>query len=91
MEITGRLVELLPVQTGEGKNGSVWKKQNIILQVEGTDATVSKRLCVGLWNDKIVPDLMEGSTLRVSFEIDSKEYNNRWYTNLWANGVEYAA
>ena len=90
MEITGKLLEILPIQTGEGKNGSVWKKQDIILQIEGTDATVPKKLCVGLWNDRIT-DLIEGSTLKVSFEIDSKEHNNRWYTNLWASGVEYAA
>ena len=91
MEITGKLVEILPIQTGEGKNGSVWKKQNIILEMEGTDVTFPRKLCVGLWNDKIIPDLLEGSTLKVSFEIDSKEYNNRWYTNLWASNVEGAA
>jgi hypothetical protein len=88
MEVTGKLVELLPIQTGEGKNGSVWKKQDIILEIGGTDANVSKKLCVGVWNDKINYDLVEGTTLKVSFEIDSKEYNNRWYTNLWAREVE---
>ena len=91
MEIIGKLIELLPIQTGEGKNGSVWKKQNIILEVEGTETTLPKKLCVALWNDKINYDFVEGSTLKVSFEIDSKEYNSRWYTNLWASNVEYAA
>jgi len=91
MEIIGKLIEILPIQTGEGKNGGVWKKQDIILEIEGTDATVSKRLCFALWNDRINPDLMEGSTLRVSFEIDSREHNSKWYTNLWAREVEYAA
>jgi len=88
MEIIGKLLEILPIQTGEGKNGSVWKKQNIILELDGTDATASKKLCVGLWNDKINYDLVEGSTLKVSFDIDSREHNNRWYTNLWAREVE---
>ena len=87
MEITGRLLEILPIQTGEGKNGGVWKKQDIILEIEGTDATLPKKLCVGVWNDRIVPDLAEGSTLKVSFDIDSREYNNRWYTNLWASEI----
>ena len=91
MEIIGKLVELLPIQTGEGKNGGVWKKQDIILEIEGTDATLPKKLCVALWNDRINPDLSEGSTLKVSFEIDSREHNSRWYTNLWASDVEYAA
>jgi len=91
MEIIGRLVEILPVQTGEGRNGGVWKKQDIILEVEGNDTTLPKKLCVGLWNDRIVPDLSEGSILKVAFEIDSREYNNKWYTNLWGSNVEYAA
>jgi hypothetical protein len=91
MEVTGKLVEILPIQTGEGKNGSVWKKQDIILEIEGTDAAASKKLCVALWNDKINYELSEGSILKVSFEIYCKEFNSRWYTNLWASNVEYAA
>ncbi len=82
MEITGRLIQVLPIQTGEGKNGSVWKKQDIILEIVGTDATVSRKLCIVLWNDRIISDLVEGSTLKVYFEIESREYNDRWYTNF---------
>jgi hypothetical protein len=82
MEISGKLIQVLPIQTGEGKNG-IWKKQDIILEIDG-----GKKLCVGLWNDKIISDLMEGSMLKVSFEIDSREYNNKWYTNLRGWKVE---
>jgi hypothetical protein len=83
MEITGKLIQVLPIQSGEGKNGSVWKKQDIILELDA-----GKKLCVGLWNDKIVSDLFEGTMLRVSVEIDSREYNNKWYTNLRAWKLE---
>jgi hypothetical protein len=82
MEITGKLVQVLPLQTGEGKNG-VWKKQDIILEIDA-----DKKLCVGLWNEKIISDLMEGAMLKVSFEIDSREYNDKWYTNLKGWNVE---
>ena len=84
MEVTGKLIQLLPLQTGEGKNGT-WKKQDMILEMEGTPP---KKLCMGMWNDKIVPDLTEGAMLKVSFEIESREYNNKWYTNLRAWRVE---
>ena len=84
MEISGRLVEVLPIQTGEGKNG-VWKKQDIILELEGTPP---KKLCIGFWNDKIISDLMEGSMLKIFFEIDSREYNEKWFTNLKGWKVE---
>jgi hypothetical protein len=76
------LLQILPIQSGEGKNG-VWKKQDIILEIDG-----GKKLCIGLWNDKIISDLMEGSMLKVSFEIDSREYNEKWFTNLRGWKVE---
>ena len=78
MEIIGKLIQVLPLQTGQGKNGE-WRKQDIILE---TEENPPKKLCIGFWNDKISSDLMEGSTLRVSFEIDSREYNEKWFTSL---------
>ena len=84
MDITGKLIKVLPIQTGQGKNGE-WKKQDIILELEGTPA---KKLCISLWNDKIISDQIEGSMLKVFFEIDSREYNDKWYTNLRGWKVE---
>jgi len=86
MEVTGKLIGILPIQTGEGKNG-VWKKQDIILEIDG-DSSFPKKLCVSFWNDRIISDLMEGSMLKVFFEIDSREYNDKWYTNLRGVKVE---
>jgi len=71
MEITGKLIQLLPLQTGMGRNGE-WKKQEFILELEGTPA---KRICFGCWNDNVISKLPVGSMLNVSFEIDSKKYN----------------
>jgi len=85
MEATGKIIQILPIQSGEGRNG-VWKKQEIILELDNT--TPPKKLCIGLWGDKIIPDLAVGYILKVSFEIESKEYNNKWYTNLRAWKVE---
>jgi len=87
MEIAGKLIQILPLQTGMSRNGE-WKKQEIILELEGTPA---RKLCVGLWNDKIISDIAEGSMLKVSFEIESREYNGKWYTNLRGWKVEEVA
>jgi len=84
MEITGKLIQILPLQSGEGRNGE-WKKQDIILELEGSPF---RKICVGFWNDKIISDLIEGSMLKVSFEIESREYNGKWYTNLRAWKVD---
>ena len=39
MEITGKLIQILPLQSGEGRNGE-WNKQEIILELEGMPKTL---------------------------------------------------
>lgn len=81
MQLTAKLIQVLPVQTGMGKNGE-WKKQNIVLE---TDGMYPKKVCVTLWGDKINESVLQiGNILDVSFDIESREYNGNWYTDLRA-------
>ncbi len=85
MELTAKLVELLPLQTGEGKNGT-WKKQNVVLETGGQ---YPKKVCISIWGDKIDNSQLKiGNTLTVSFDIESREYNGKWYTDVKAWKVE---
>ncbi|OIP02696.1 MAG: hypothetical protein AUJ97_05680 [Bacteroidetes bacterium CG2_30_32_10] len=87
MELKAKLVQLLPLQSGEGKNGP-WKKQDIILE---TDGQYPKKVCVSIWGDKInVNQLQLGNQLTVSFDIESREFNGRWYTDVKAWKIETA-
>jgi Domain of unknown function (DUF3127) len=87
MQLTAKLVQLLPLQTGTGKNGQ-WKKQDIILETEGQ---YPKKVCVSIWGDKINESLLQpGSMLNISFDVESREYNGRWYTDVKAWKVEAA-
>ena len=49
MDISGKVIQILPKQTGAGKNGE-WKKQDIIVE---TDGQYPKKVCVSIWGDKI--------------------------------------
>lgn len=85
MELKAKLIQLLPLQTGEGKNGP-WKKQDIILE---TDGKFPKKVCVAIWGDKIdSAKLQVGNLLNVSFDVESREYNSKWYTDIKAWKVE---
>jgi hypothetical protein len=85
MQLTGKLLQLLPLQTGAGKNGE-WKKQEIILETTGQ---YPKKVCVSVWGDKIDTNkLRPGNVLKVDFEIESREYNSRWYTDVRAWRIE---
>jgi hypothetical protein len=87
MELTAKLIQLMPVQSGMGKNGE-WKKQNIILE---TDGMYPKKVCITLWGDRINdPGLEVDNMLNVSFDIESREYNGNWYTDLRAWKIELA-
>jgi hypothetical protein len=81
MDISGKIVQFLPAQTGQGKNGP-WKKQEFILE---TGDTYPKKICIAVWGDKIdLSSFKPGDTIDVSFDVESREYNGRWYTDVKA-------
>jgi len=87
MQLTAKLVQLLPLQKGTGKNGE-WKKQDIIVE---TDGQYPKKVCISIWGDKISESQLQiGATLNISFDVESREYNGRWYTDVKAWKVEPA-
>ncbi|CAH0994298.1 hypothetical protein EMA8858_00407 [Emticicia aquatica] len=87
MEIKGRLIHMLPLQTGEGKNGT-WKKQDFVIE---TDGQYPKKVCISAWGDKFNENYFNiGNDLLVSFDAESREYNGRWFTDLKAWKIELA-
>lgn len=87
MQLTAKLIQLLPLQTGTGKNGE-WKKQDIIVE---TDGQYPKKVCVSIWGDKInEQQLVVGNQLTIDFDVESREYSGRWYTDLKAWKIEVA-
>lgn len=81
MELTGKIIALLPLQTGMGKNGP-WKKQEYIIE---TGEKIARKVCFSLWGDKIDQfQVGQGDEVEVMFDLESREYNGRWYTELKA-------
>lgn len=81
MQISAKLIQILPLQSGTGKNGE-WKKQDIIVE---TQEQYPKKICVSVWGDKIPSQpLIVGINLLIDIDIESREYNGRWYTDVKA-------
>lgn len=81
MQISAKLIQILPLQSGTGKNGE-WKKQDIIVE---TQEQYPKKICVSVWGDKIPSQpMMLGENLLIDNDIESREYNGRWYTDVKA-------
>jgi hypothetical protein len=85
LSITGRVVQILDEQSGTSQNGP-WRKQDFILETEGS---YPKSVCVTQWGDNIEEfALSEGERLTAHIDLQSREYNGRWYTDVKAWKVE---
>jgi hypothetical protein len=82
MEIQGTISSLLPEVSGQGKSGNTWRKREFILETEGQ---YPKKVCISAWGDKIDTfPLREGTKVQVAIDVESREYNGRWYTEIKA-------
>ena len=85
MILKAKLTQLLPLQTGMSQNGQ-WRKQDIIVE---TDNQYPKKICISIWGDKIdEKQLVIGAVLDISFDLESREFNNKWYTDIKAWKIE---
>ena len=86
MEISGKIIAVLPLAKGMGRNGSEWKKQDYVIE---THEQYPKKMSFNLWGDKIDQfNIQAGEELTVSFDIDCHEYNGRWFNDIRAWKVE---
>jgi hypothetical protein len=88
MELKGKIIKLLPLQTGTSSRGE-WRKQEFVVETPGQ---YPKQVCLYMWGDAIDNNkIEEGMEITASIEIESREYNGRWYTNVKAWRIEPAA
>ncbi len=90
MEITGRLFKKTELQEGTAKStGNPWKKREFIIE---TLDNYPKKVCFSLMNDRVhlIDQYQDDSIITVSFDIESREYEGRWFTSLRAWKVDFA-
>lgn len=93
MEITGKITNVLDVQEGTSKNGNAWKKQEFVIEYMNGQypAHASFTLFGEQRVSNVAKHLVAGKDVVVSFDIDSREFNGKWYTTLNAWKVVDAA
>jgi len=85
MEVTGKITNILPIQSGVGRNGNEWKKQELIIQ---TEEQYPKNICITLWGNTIDNNTKHGDKIKASVDIESREFNGKWYTTVKAWKIE---
>ena len=83
MEIVGKIIAVLPEQSGIAKNGNPWKVQAYVL--ETTEQYPRKVHFESFGEERIKQyPCAIAQLVTVSFDIESREFNGRWYTSIRA-------
>ena len=81
MNLQGKIIQVIDEQSGESAKGP-WRKQEYVLE---TDGQYPKKVCFMAWNDKIDEFAIKaGHVVDVGIDLESREYNGRWYTDVKA-------
>ena len=80
MEVTGKIIQKLDPVGGTSKAGNAWSKQEYVLE---TIENFPKKIFFDFFGDRANQYPLEvGDTVTLSFDIESREYNGRWYTSI---------
>lgn len=80
MEVTGKIILALPEVSGTSKMGNPWKKREYVLE---TIESFPKKVHFDFFGEKADQFVLNpGDTIKLSFDIESREYNGRWYTSI---------
>lgn len=86
MQVAGKIIHLLPVQTGTGRNGE-WIKQEFILE---TQEQYPKKICISTFGllATSMDSYSQDDEIIAYYNLESREYNERWYTEVRAFKIE---
>lgn len=87
--ITGKITHVLELVSGDSKRreGEKWYRQEYVLE---TMEEYPRKVCFQLWGEDRIKgaNIQLGDMVRVSFNLESREYNGRWYTSVNGRMVE---
>jgi hypothetical protein len=83
MEIIGKLIQKLPMQSGISKTGNSWQKQEFVIE---TLEQFPRKICANLWGERtaVLETLNIDDKVVMNFDLESREFNGRWYTDVKA-------
>ena len=88
MEFTGKIIAILPPRGGVSRtSGNEWKSQEFV--IENHDQ-YPRKMCFDVFGaDKIEQfNIQMGEELTVSFDVDARQWQDRWFNSIRAWKVE---
>ena len=85
MELQGKVIAVLPERSGVSARGE-WKSQSFVIE---THEQYPKKLVFDVFGAERLAqfNIQSGEEISVSFDIDAREYNGRWFNSVRAWNV----
>lgn len=86
MELTGKVIAVLPERSGVSQRGE-WKSQEFVIQYQ--EGQYPRHLCFNVFGAERLQrfNIQIGQTVLVAFDIDAREWNGRWFSDVRAYDV----
>ena len=84
MDITGRIIAVMEKRSGQSqRSGNSWASQDYVIE---THEQYPRRCLFNVFGEDKINEynLQIGSEVTVSFDINAREYNGRWYNDIRA-------
>lgn len=84
MEITGKIIRVFDPISGESKStGKPWRKREYVMEVQ--NGQYPRQVYFNFFGDRADQFILEGGKdYTISFDIESREWNGRWFTDIRA-------
>lgn len=88
MEIVGKLIKILPETSGKSEKGN-WVRGGFVIEYQDGEYFANAAFTLfGESRINMVKNLAVGSMVKAQFSVRSREYQERWYTDLSCFRIE---
>lgn len=86
MKLECRILNRSNIMSGISQAGNPWQKQTIICE---TLATYPKKVALTVFNSTVdtMNQIPDGSVVEVMISVESREYNGKWYTDIFVQNA----
>lgn len=90
LSVKGKIQQILKPESGVSRAGKEWNKQEFVIE---TEEQFPRKVCFTLFGDKtsLINGLSTGEEVDVSFNLESREYNGKWFHNVNAWKIDKSA
>lgn len=88
MEIVGKIIQMLPLQQGTSqRTNKPWMIQSFIIE---TQEQYPRKVCIEMFGEDRIKSnpIAVDQIVTAHFDLESREFNGRWYTSVRAWKVE---